>query len=56
MIELKLRKWVKVVLLVILCYSFISLFTKKETIIEEGKNYTCYGSKIIQVCSGETYE
>lgn len=56
MIELKLRKWVKVVLLVIFCYSFISLFTIKETIKEEGKDYTCYGSKIIQVCSGETYE
>lgn len=53
---MKLRKWVKVVLLVILCYSFISLFTKKETVTEEGKNYICYGSKIIQVCSGETYE
>lgn len=53
---MKLRKWVKVVLVIILCYSFISLFTKKETVEAPGKNYTCYGSKLFQVCSGETYE
>lgn len=53
---MKLRKWVKVVLLVILCYSLISLFTKKETVIEEGKNYTCYGSWIMKICSGENYD
>ena len=53
---MKLRKWVKVVLFVLFLYIIISLFTQKEVIIERGKNYTCYGSKIFQVCSGETYE
>ena len=49
---MKLRKWVKVVLILVLCYIIISLFTRKEI----GKDYTCYGSKLLQVCSGERYE
>ena len=52
---MKLRKWVKVVLILVLCYSFITLFTRKEVVKDIGKDYTCYGS-LIQVCSGETYE
>lgn len=53
---MKLRKWVKVVFLLFIFYIIISMFTTKEVVIEEGKNYTCYGSKILQVCSGKTYE
>lgn len=58
--NLRLKKWVKVILnmifIILLIYIIVSLFTKKEVIITEGKNYTCYGSKILQVCSGKTYE
>ena len=58
--KLKLKRWVKVVIyiiiLIILSYIIISFFNKKEVIITEGKNYTCYGSKLLQVCSGTTYE
>lgn len=53
---MKLRKWVKVVSLLFIFYIIISFFTNKEVVIEEGKNYTCYGSRILQVCSGKTYE
>ena len=58
--KLKLKLWVKVVLyilfLMLLSYIIISLFNKKEVIITEGKNYTCHGSKIFQVCSGVDYD
>lgn len=57
---MKLRKWVRVgiyiLILITLCYSISSLFYKKEVVIKEGKNYTCYGSKLFQVCSGEDYD
>ena len=56
MIKMKLRKWVKVVLLVFYFYLIISMFTTKEVVKEDGKDYTCYGSKILQVCSGKTHE
>lgn len=56
----KLKRWVKVVLyilfLILLSYIIISLFTNKTVTITEGKNYTCYGSKILQVCSGVDYD
>lgn len=58
--KLKLKRWVRVVIyiivLIILSYIIISFFNKKEVIITEGKNYTCHGSKLLQVCSGTTYE
>lgn len=53
---MKLRKWVKVMLLLVLFYSFISLFTRKEIVKETGKDYICYGSKLLQICSGKDYE
>ena len=53
---MKLRKWVKVVLLLVFIYSFISLFTRKEIVKETGKDYTCVGSKLLQICSGKDYE
>ena len=57
--KLKLRKWVKVVLvgLVILLLTIIikDMITKKTIVISEGKNYTCYGS-IVQVCNGIDYD
>ena len=55
----KLREWVKVVLLILALILIIiiikDIFTKKVTVITEGKNYTCYG-RILQVCSGEDYD
>lgn len=58
--KLKLRRWVLVVtyfiLVIISIYVIVSLFTTKITVITEGKNYTCYGSKIFQVCSGVDYD
>ena len=58
--KLKLKRWVKVVLyvlfLILLSYIIISLFKTKETVITEGKHYTCYGSKLFQVCSGVDYD
>ena len=58
--KLKLKRRVKVVLyvllLILLSYIIVSLFKTKETVITEGKNYTCYGSKIFQVCSGVDYD
>lgn len=58
--KLQLKWWVKVVMyilfLILLSYIIVSLFKKKEVIITEGKNYTCYGSFIFQVCSGINYE
>ena len=58
--KLKLKLWVKVVLyilfLILLSYIIISLFNKKEVVITEGKNYTCYGSKIFQICNGVDYD
>ena len=58
--KLKLKLWVKVVLyilfLIFLSYVIISLFHTKEVVITKGKNYTCYGSKILQVCYGESYD
>lgn len=58
--KLKLKRWVKVVLYVLLLilfsYIIISLFKTKETVITEGKNYTCYGSKLFQICRGVDYD
>lgn len=58
--KLRLRRWVLVVtyfiLVIITLYVIVSLFTKKTVIVTEGKNYTCYGSAILQVCSGESYD
>lgn len=58
--KLKIKKWVKVVLYFIIVIAIViilkDLFTKKEIIITEGKNYTCHGNFIFQVCSGRTYE
>lgn len=58
--KLKLKRWVKVVInflvLILLIYIIVSLFTKKTVVITEGKNYTCHGSYLFQVCSGTTYE
>ena len=58
--KLKLKRWVKValfiLLMILLSYIIISLFKTKETIITEGKNYTCYGSKLFQVCNGVDYD
>ena len=55
--KLKLKRWVLVVaFLILVSYLIISLFTKKTIVITEGKNYTCYGSVILQVCSGEDYD
>lgn len=58
--KLKLKGWVKValfiLLMILLSYIIISLFIKKTVIITEGKNYTCYGSRILQVCSGVDYD
>ena len=58
--KLKLRRWVKVVIFIIgimlLSYIIVSLFTKKTVVITEGKNYTCHGSIIFQVCSGVDYD
>ena len=58
--KLKLRNWVKVavkiLMLLLIFYIISSLFIEKEVVISEGKNYTCYGSKLLQVCNGENYE
>lgn len=58
--KLKLRRWVLVVihliLVIVIVYAIVSLFTTKTTVITEGKNYTCNGSWVFQVCSGTTYE
>lgn len=58
--KLKLKWWVEVVsyilFLILLSYIIISLFTKKTVTITEGKNYTCYGSKLLQVCHGVDYD
>lgn len=58
--KLKLKWWVKValfiLLMILLSYIIVSLFTKKTVTITEGKNYTCYGSKLFQVCSGVDYD
>lgn len=58
--KLKLKRWVLVVihliLVIMLIYTILSLFTTKTTVITEGKNYTCYGSKIFQVCNGVDYD
>ena len=58
--KLKLKKWVKVVIYLVIVITFIitikDLFTKKEVIITEGKNYTCNGNFLIQVCRGKDYE
>ena len=56
---MKLKEWVKVVLMILLIIVMIliikDIFTKKVIVVTEGKNYTCYGS-ILQVCSGEDYD
>ena len=56
----KLKRWVKVVLYFIIVITIIiilkDLFTKKEVIITEGKNYTCHGNFIFQVCGGIDYD
>lgn len=58
--KLKLRRWVLVVtyfiLVIISIYVIVSLFTTKITVVTEGKHYTCYGSKLLQVCSGYDYD
>ena len=58
--KLKLKRWVLVVayfiLVIISIYVVVSLFTTKTTVITEGKHYTCHGSWILQVCSGENYD
>lgn len=58
--KLKLKKWVlvtlRIILIVVALYVLVSLFTKKTVVITESENYTCYGSFILQVCSGESYE
>lgn len=58
--KLRLKRWVLVVaflfLVVVTIYVIVSLFTKKTVIVTEGKNYTCYGSTILQVCSGYDYD
>ena len=55
--KLKLRKWVLVsAFLIIVSYLVISLFTNKTVVKEKGKDYTCYGSKLLQVCSGYDYD
>ena len=57
--KLKLRRWVKVVLYLLLIFVMIVILndlTKHKTIINEvGKSYVCYGS-VIQVCRGENYD
>lgn len=57
---MKLKKNIKVMLyLLLIALSIIiikDLFTKKTTIITNGKNYTCHGNFILQVCSGENYD
>ena len=56
---MKLRKWVKVILSLLLValitISIRDIFTKKIIVNEVGKHYVCYGS-LIQICNGETYE
>ena len=58
--KLKLKRWVLVVihliLVIMFIYVIVCMFTKKITVITEGKNYTCYGSSIFQVCAGESYD
>lgn len=58
--KLKLKRWVLVglhiILVTIIIYLIICLFTRKVTVISEGKNYTCYGSIVLRVCSGEDYD
>ena len=57
--KLRLKKWVKVVLIFILLIitSIIikDMFTVKTVVRTTGKNYTCYG-KYLQVCSGRDYD
>ena len=57
--KLKLRRWVKVVLITLFIFDFFlityDIMTHKTVINEIGKHYTCYGS-IIRVCHGENYE
>ena len=47
---------IHLILVIVIVYAIVSLFTTKTTVITEGKNYTCNGSWIFQVCSGTTYE
>lgn len=58
--KLRLKRWVLVVayfiLVIISVYVVVSLFTTKTVIVSEGKNYTCNGSWVFQVCSGENYD
>lgn len=58
--KLRLKRWVLVlayfILVIIFIYAIVSLFTTKITVITEGKNYTCNGSWIFQVCRGENYD
>ena len=57
--KLKLRRWVKVVILFLFVFVLgliVNDFKNHKTIINEvGKHYTCYG-RVIQVCSGESYD
>ena len=58
--KLRLKRWVKVAIYLLIIFILIiiikDLFTKKEVIITEGKNYTCNGNFILQVCNGVDYD
>ena len=58
--KLRLKKWVKVVLylicIIVIVITIKDMFTKKEVVITEGKNYTCNGNFILKVCSGSDYD
>lgn len=58
--KLRLKKWVKVMIYLIIVITIIiiikDLFTRKEVIITEGKNYTCNGNFLLKVCSGTDYD
>lgn len=58
--KMRLKRWVKVMLYIIIVITIIitikDLFTRKEIIITEGKNYTCNGNFLIQVCAGIDYD
>ena len=58
--KLRLKKWVKVVLIILVIIvatiTIKDLFIKKETIIVEGKNYTCSGNRLLRVCGGRDYD
>ena len=57
--KLKLKWWVKVVLLILLLFLIIfcvyDTLTRKERHVGVGYDYTCHGT-IIQLCYGYGYE